>query len=83
MATVPSRRFRTPRRTPMRPTADRRLVARTIAARGPLWGDALAAACGLSPARFWRAVCGCHWFALEGPGWHLTARGRSEGLGPG
>jgi len=74
-----NRRFRRKPR-PVLVTPDRLLVARVIADRGPLWGDALAEACGLSLVRFWAAVCGCPWFALEGPGYHLTDRGRAEGL---
>lgn len=68
-----------------RPVLDRhghrRRIAAHLAAHGPQWSDAAAAAVGLTLEEWWPAVSVCDWFALVGRGWVLTDKGRREGLG--
>ena len=55
-------------------------IARHLAANGPTPGDALTAAVGLTPERFW-VVINHPWFEITGKGWGLTDRGRAEAPG--
>ena len=63
------------------PHGHRRTFAEYLDRHGPTWGDRLAVACGLSPDRFWTAIC-CKWFSTEVGGWGLTERGRREAFSP-
>lgn len=61
------------------PTGERLAIARYLASCPvPPWGDAAAAALGLTPDRWWRLAGECRWFAFDAPGpagWTLTAEG--------
>lgn len=48
-----------------------------------MWGDAAAAALGVTDDAWWAAVSKSPWFTFDGPGragWTLTAFGREEAL---
>lgn len=55
-------------------TPERRAIAGEIIARGPAWGDCLAARLNLPLDKFFTAVS-CGWFALEVGGYKLSKRG--------
>lgn len=75
-------RWRTAKHPPVRdPKGDRRKVAKFLAERGPIWGDAAAAELGMSADKWWKTVGGCRWFTLARGGWVLTEGGRAEALG--
>jgi hypothetical protein len=56
--------------------ADRKAVARLLAARQPIQGDDARAALQWDRNRWWAAVAGCELFVLTGKGWTLTQEGR-------
>lgn len=60
------------------PTGVRRRIAGHLREHGPQWGDAAAAALGLTAEQWWAAVEQCRWFGMEVGGWVLTACGRND-----
>lgn len=55
-------------------------IAKYLAGRGPVWGDAAAAELGLTLEQWWKAVEKCRWFSFDAPGpagWTLTPEGVS------
>lgn len=58
----------------------RRRIAGYLAGHGPTWGDAIAAALGMTLDEFWPLI-NCPWFRMVVGGYGLSARGRAEALG--
>jgi hypothetical protein len=58
-------------------TADKLAVARLLADRGPIYGDAAVKALGWTTERWWDVVGKCkEWFSLTSTGWILSPDGR-------
>jgi len=61
---------------------DRSAVARLLARRGPIYGDAAAGLLKWPLEKWWAAVGSCEeWFEVTGRGYVLTASGRAALLG--